>query len=150
MCDGCTSPLCVGVSIHTAIAADNVVNGLWVINPASYTSTEATISKWLTHVQEDVNRHIVDPTQRELRYGALQTLHALPRARSKMTRVPAVRLFRNLQPAPSQGNAQLLRIGYLVGLGDKGQPTSASSPFEGAVRVQACRVHRVRPRRYKR
>ena len=77
VCDGCTSPLCVGVSIHTAIAADNVVNGLWVINPASYTSTEGTISKWLTYVQEDVNSHIVDPTKRELRYGAPQTLRAL-------------------------------------------------------------------------
>ena len=52
-----------------------------------------------------------------------------------MTRVPAGRLFRNIQPAPSQGNAQTLRIGYLIGLGDKAQPTSASSPFEGAVRV---------------
>ncbi len=79
MCDGCTSPLCVAVSIHTAIAADNVVNGLWVINPASYTSTESSISKWLTYVQEDVNSHIMDSTKRGLRYGALQTLRALAR-----------------------------------------------------------------------
>lgn len=68
VCRKCTSPLCVGVTIDTAIAADSVTGGEWVI-PFSFSdpAAEGTTSVWLRYVQEDVNAYLADPTARLLR-----------------------------------------------------------------------------------
>ena len=69
VCRQCTGPLCVGVTIHTAIGANSVdENGLWVIDAGSYDpGAGGATSNWLTHVQADVNAHINDNSKRLLR-----------------------------------------------------------------------------------
>ena len=63
------SPLCVGVTIRMAIWPDSVdENGYWSIPASFYTPTlEGVTSKWLTHVEADVNAHLNDNANRLLR-----------------------------------------------------------------------------------
>jgi hypothetical protein len=141
----------------------------------------ARLRGWLRHVGSQpellparggrYNQHVVDvctgrrkpvhpdwrdPQRAQVR-RALTASCALPPSwpqnclHTQMTWASVSRLFRNYQPAPSEGNAQILRIGHLVGLGDDARPPSVSSAFEGAVRVRAlsrrawaCRMDRVR------
>ena len=68
VCRRCSSPLCVGVTVRTAIGANSVdENGYWIIDDSSYTPTAVGASNWLTHVQADVNAHIDDNSKRQLR-----------------------------------------------------------------------------------
>jgi len=109
VCRKCTSPLCVGVTIDTAIAADSVTGGEWVI-PFSFSdpAAEGTTSVWLRYVQEDVNAYLADPTARLLR------------------------LNRNIA-SPFGPNKHELRIGYMKGLNDDARPPSVANPFEGVI-----------------